>query len=104
MQLGSWTSYYAQGKEKVMYYFSQLNVLCIGIALLYLHCACNHALCPDPADVKCHLEGSLRTLEPCLQGLDTHRPTFMCGAAGPLAIAASVYHKLSMSFSLSLSK
>lgn len=69
-----------------------------GIALLHLHCAHNSTLWPgaDPAETKSRLEKSLGIVEPCLRALDTHRLTFLCGAAGPLALAAHLYHKLGL--------
>ena len=65
-----------------------------GIALLHLHCACILGDHNEQGVAKCYLESSLRTIRPFLRVLDTHRPTFLCGAAGPLAVAAVLYHKL----------
>ena len=44
-----------------------------------------------------HLELAERLLQSALQSLDGRRFTFLCGASGPLAVAALVYHKLNNS-------
>lgn len=41
-----------------------------------------------------YLESALRYLQPCLRELSTRRLTFLCGAAGPLALASCLYYLL----------
>lgn len=41
-----------------------------------------------------HLQEALRLLQPSLRKLNTRRLTFMCGAGGPLSMAAYLYHLL----------
>ena len=69
-------------------------VVVVGISLLQLHYASMLDVSSEAGLIKTHLESALRTIKPFLRLLDTHRPTFLCGAAGPLAIAAILYHKL----------
>lgn len=59
-----------------------------GIALLYLHL---HDVFQEPSFLQraqMHVEHSLKCLT------RRHDVTFMCGDAGPLAVAAVVYHRL----------
>lgn len=70
-----------------------MSEISAGIALLHLQVA--HRLHGDvPATWKQHLESALHYLEPCLKELSTRRVTFLCGAAGPLALAACLHHLL----------
>ncbi len=64
--------------------------MCTGIALLHYHLACT-LYKSDPVP---QLEIAVRLLEPALASLDEGRYTFLCGASGPLAIAALVHHRL----------
>uniref|UniRef100_A0A3Q1GDQ9 Glutathione S-transferase LANCL1 n=1 Tax=Acanthochromis polyacanthus TaxID=80966 RepID=A0A3Q1GDQ9_9TELE len=59
-----------------------------GIALLYLHL---HNVFRDPSFLQKALEYVSRSLK-CLTR--RHDVTFLCGDAGPLAVAAVVYHRL----------
>ncbi|XP_068612505.1 glutathione S-transferase LANCL1 [Brachionichthys hirsutus] len=59
-----------------------------GIALLYLRL---HGVFGDPASLQKAREYAERSLE-CLTR--RHDVTFLCGDAGPLAVAAVVYHRL----------
>ncbi|XP_077369927.1 glutathione S-transferase LANCL1 isoform X2 [Festucalex cinctus] len=61
-----------------------------GIALLYLHI---HRIFKQPAFLQKALEHVSRSLK-CLTR--RHDVTFLCGDAGPLAVAAVVYHQLQM--------
>ncbi|XP_049607976.1 glutathione S-transferase LANCL1 isoform X1 [Syngnathus scovelli] len=61
-----------------------------GIALLYLHI---HRIFKQPAFLQKALEHISRSLK-CLTR--RHDVTFLCGDAGPLAVAAVVYHQLQM--------
>lgn len=65
----------------------------IGISLLLYHIATK--LYSESAD-KSHtyLRRGLQLLEPVLSQPDTHRPTFLCGAAGPFAVGAVLLNKL----------
>ena len=65
-----------------------------GVALLLQHIASK--LCTDsPADKsQGYLKRALKLLEPALSHLDTHKPTFLCGAGGPLAIGTVLLNKL----------
>lgn len=59
-----------------------------GIALLYLHL---HDVFKDPSllqKAREYVEHSLKCLT------RRHDVTFLCGDAGPLAVAAVVYHRL----------
>lgn len=59
-----------------------------GIALLYLHL---HNVFKEPSFAQKALEHVSRSLT-CLTR--RHDVTFLCGDAGPLAVAAVVYHRL----------
>ena len=64
-----------------------------GIAYLHLHMAT--ALKEDsPYGVNKHLERASAILEELCKHLSGRRVTFLCGAAGPLALNAVVHHKL----------
>ena len=41
-----------------------------------------------------YLQTALQIVESCLKRLDTKRPTYLCGAGGPLALGAYLYHTL----------
>lgn len=58
-----------------------------GIALLYLHL---HEVYRDPA----YLQRAQEYVKKSLSCLTKRSITFLCGDAGPLAVAAVVYHKL----------
>ncbi|XP_062865706.1 glutathione S-transferase LANCL1-like [Trichomycterus rosablanca] len=58
-----------------------------GIALLYLHL---HSIYGDPA----FLLKALEHVERSLRSLTQRWVTFLCGDAGPLAVAAVVFHRL----------
>lgn len=58
-----------------------------GIALLYLHL---HSVYGDPS----YLQRALDYVNHSLRSLTQRWVTFLCGDAGPLAIAAVVYHRL----------
>ena len=64
-----------------------------GIALLHFHLATT-LYKHSPEDSSKHLHHSLKLLLPTLSHLNTHRSTFLCGAAGPLSLATVVYSKL----------
>lgn len=59
----------------------------LGVALLYLHL---HSVYDDPA----YLYKALEYVERCLMSLTQRWVTFLCGDAGPLAVAAVIYHRL----------
>ncbi|POI19827.1 hypothetical protein CIB84_016427, partial [Bambusicola thoracicus] len=58
-----------------------------GIAVLYLHL---HDVYGDPA----YLHAAHEYVKKSLSCLTRRSITFLCGDAGPLAVAAVVYHKL----------
>ena len=63
------------------------------MALLHLHLATSlHA--GDAEEHSSHLRHALTLLTPSLHHLNTHRSTFLCGAAGPLALGAVVHAHL----------
>jgi hypothetical protein len=64
--------------------------LCLGQAMLRLHL---HNKLPG-VDKDKHLKEALSWLEPCLSKLKGPHFSFLCGDAGPLALAAVIYHKL----------
>lgn len=68
-------------------------IIIAGIALLQLHAAyrLHHS---TPVSLKRQLETALLTVQPCLTDLNTKRMTFLCGAGGPLAVGAYLYHLL----------
>lgn len=68
-------------------------IFCVGIALLHLHVAYRVYGDADASRIQ-YLESALRYLQPCLRELGTRRLTFLCGAAGPLALASCLYHLL----------
>jgi lantibiotic modifying enzyme len=64
-----------------------------GVALLHLHIAL--AIGSRPGfDKDQHLHKAVELLNPILRQLSTRHVTFLCGAAGPLAVGAVVYHYL----------
>lgn len=71
----------------------EVTLLCLGlgllpgIALLYLQL---YRVTSDQA----YLLRSLDYIKRTLRNLSGRRVTFLCGDAGPLAVAAVVYHKL----------
>ncbi|XP_019851239.1 PREDICTED: lanC-like protein 2 [Amphimedon queenslandica] len=67
-----------------------------GLAFLHLHLATS-IFSDDKERAQYELSLCLSFIEPSLAHLKTHRKTFLCGGAGPLAIAAVCYHKLSRS-------
>lgn len=70
-----------------------VHMLTAGIAYLHLHMAT--ALKEEsPYGVKNHLERASAILEELCKHLSGRRVTFLCGAAGPLALNAVVQHKL----------
>ncbi len=71
-----------------------VGVVNVGVALLHLHCANTLSVHSEGCVAKAYLETAQRTIKPFLLTLDNHRSTFLCGAAGPLAIMAILYHKL----------
>ena len=69
------------------------NVFTAGIAYLHLHMAT--ALKEEsPYGVTKHLERASAILEELCKHLSGRRVTFLCGAAGPLALNAVVQHRL----------
>lgn len=66
----------------------------LGPALLHLHLATSVFYSTDRERYQHELGLCLNLLEPSLAHLKTHRKTFLCGGAGPLAIGAVTYHKL----------
>lgn len=64
-----------------------------GAAFLHFHLA-NTLYKTDSERRQHELSLCLKLLEPSLIHLKTHRITFLCGAAGPLALAAVVYLQL----------
>ena len=58
-----------------------------GVALLHLHAATT-VFADDEAKRSSHLHQSLSLLTPSLHHLRSRDKTFLCGAAGPLAVAA----------------
>lgn len=70
-----------------------MHIFIVGIAYLHLHIAT--ALKEEsPYGVKKHLERASAILEELCKHLSGRRVTFLCGAAGPLAVNAVVQHKL----------
>ena len=70
-----------------------LVIFSAGIALLHLQVAYRvHGDAPETCTQ--HLKAAARCLEISLKELSTRRLTFLCGASGPLALAASLYHLL----------
>ena len=70
-----------------------VHMFTVGIAYLHLHMAI--ALKEEsPYGVKNHLERASAILEELCKHLSGRRVTFLCGAAGPLALNAVVQHKL----------
>lgn len=59
----------------------------VGIALLYLQL---HRVSGDSS----HLQRSLDYVKRTLRNLNGRKVTFLCGDAGPLAVAAVVHHRL----------
>lgn len=59
----------------------------LGIAMLYLHL---HSVYGDPA----FLQRALEHVDRSLRSLTQRWVTFLCGDAGPLAVAAVIYHRL----------
>ena len=68
-----------------------LAVFPIGIALLHLHLANTIYADGDPQKKTEALHRALDILAPTLQKLKTRRITFLCGAAGPLSLAAILH-------------
>lgn len=64
-----------------------LYVPSAGIALLYLHL---YDVYGDPA----YLEVAHEYVKKSLRCMTRRSITFLCGDAGPLAVAAVIYHKL----------
>lgn len=62
--------------------------------MLHLHLATSVFYSTDRERYQHELGLCLSLLEPSLAHLKTHRKTFLCGGAGPLAIGAVAYHKL----------
>lgn len=58
-----------------------------GVALLHLHAATT-VFADDEAKRSSHLQQALSLLTPSLHHLRSRDKTFLCGAAGPLAVAA----------------
>lgn len=70
-----------------------VHMFTAGIAYLHLHMAT--ALKEEsPYGVKNHLDRASAILEELCKHLSGRRVTFLCGAAGPLALNAVVQHKL----------
>ena len=76
-------------------------VIYAGVALLHLHVALSLGRGekrPDPAfDKERHLHKAAELLYPSLSQLPRREATFLCGAAGPFAVAAVVFHYLESS-------
>lgn len=66
---------------------------CSGSAFLHLHLALT-VFKDDNETSKKQLKQCLKLVEPVLGRLKIQRKTFLCGASGPLAIAAVANHKL----------
>jgi len=64
-----------------------------GVALLHLHLATS-LYAGDVKERSSHLCEALTFLTPSLHHLSTRRSTFLCGAAGPLALGAVVHAHL----------
>ena len=69
-----------------------------GIALLHLHIALSLGhegkKSGAPFDRELHLQRAAELLYPILSQLPRREATFLCGAAGPLAVGAAVFHYL----------
>lgn len=63
------------------------------MALLHLHLATS-LYAGDAEEQSSHLRHALTLLTPSLHHLNTRRYTFLCGAAGPLALGAVVHAHL----------
>lgn len=77
-------------------YYANVQGFIAGPAFLHLHLATS-IFSDDKERAQHELSLCLSFVEPSLAHLKTHRKTFLCGGAGPLAIAAVCYHKLSRS-------
>ena len=65
----------------------------IGIALL-LHHVATKLYSDSPDKSYTYSLRALRLIDPVLSQTDTHRPTFLCGAGGPLAVGAIIHSQL----------